>query len=117
MLVGIATDLAPLEGLAVALSALVGSGRLWSRRCLIGSCYRSGSVRGSGGCVVGSGRLWVGCGRLWSAAVAGGAVVLGIATDLAPLEGLVVALSALVGSGRLWSAVVGCCLVVENWVR
>ena len=34
--------------------------------------------------------------------LAGGAVLLEIAIDLAPLEGLVVALSALVGSGRLW---------------
>ena len=58
VLLGIAIDLAPLEGLVVALS-VVGCGRL--RRCLIGNCNRSGSVRGSGGCVVG-------CGRLWSAA-------------------------------------------------
>ena len=86
VLLGIAIDLAPLEGLVVALSAVVGCGRL--RRCLIGNCNRSGSVRGSGGCVVGCGRLRryligncnrsgsvrgsggcvVGCGRLWSAA-------------------------------------------------
>ena len=84
---GIAIDLAPLEGLVVALSAVVGCGR--RRRCLIGNCNRSGSVRGSGGCVVG-------CGRLWSPA----ALSLEIAIDLAPLEGLVVALSALVGCGR-----------------
>ena len=91
VVLGIAIDLAPLEGLVVALSALVGCGR--RRRCRIGNCNRSGSVRGSGGCVVGSGRLW-------SAVVAGGAVVLEIAIDLAPVEGLVVALSALVGCGR-----------------
>ena len=59
VLLGIAIDLAPLEGLVVALSAVVGCGRL--RRCLIGNCNRSGSVRGFGGCVVG-------CCRLWSAA-------------------------------------------------
>ena len=100
VVLGIAIDLAPFEGLVVALSALVGCGRLWSPAALshweFGNCNRSGSVRGSGGCVVGSGRLW-------SAVVAGGAVSLGIAIDLAPLEGLVVALSALVGCGRLWS--------------
>ena len=93
---GIAIDLAPLEGLVVALSAVVGCGR--RRRCRIGNCNRSGSVRGSGGCVVGSGRLW-------SAVVGRRCLIgnLGIAIDLAPLEGLVVALSALVGCGRLWS--------------
>ena len=57
--VGIAIDLAPSEGLVVALSAVVGCDRL--RHCLIGNCNRSGSVRGSGGCVVG-------CCQLWSAA-------------------------------------------------
>ena len=77
---------------------MVGCGR--RRRCRIGNCNISGSVRGSGGCTI------VGSGRPWSAVVAGGAVVLGIVIDRAPLEGLVVALSALVGCGRLWSAVV-----------
>ena len=87
VLLGIAIDLAPLEGLVVTLSAVVGCGRL--RRCLLGNRNRSGSVRGSGGCVVG-------CGQLWSAVVGCGTVLLGIAIDLAPLEGLVVALSAVV---------------------
>ena len=72
-------------------SALVGCGR--RRRCPIVNRSRSGSVRGSGGCLVGAGRLWSGVG-------AGDAVPLSIAVDLAPLEGLVVAWSALVGCGR-----------------
>ena len=98
MILGIAIDRAPLEGLVVALSAVVGCGR--RRRCLIGNRNISGSVRGSGGCVVGSGRLW-------SAVVAGGAVVLGIAIDRAPLEGLAVALSAVVGCGRRRRCLIG----------
>ena len=106
VVLGIAIDLAPFEGLVVALSALVGCGRLWSPAALshweFGNCNRSGSVRGSGGCVVGSGRLW-------SAVVAGGAVSLGIAIDLAPLEGLVVALSAVVGCGRRRRCLIGNC--------
>ena len=73
-------------------SAVVGCGRL--RRCPIANCNRSRSVGGSGGGVVG-------CCRLWSAVVGCGAVLLQIAIDLAPLEGLVVAWSAVVGCGRL----------------
>ena len=78
----------------VAWSALVGCGR--RRRCPIVNRSRAGSVRGSGGCLVGSGRLWSGVG-------AGDAVPLQIPVDLAPLEGLAVAWSALVGSGRVWA--------------
>ena len=91
-----AVDLAPLEGLVVALSALVGSGRLWSP-AVLGIAIDLAPLEGR---VVALSAL-VGSG--WSAVVAGGAVALGIAIDLAPLEGLVVALSALVGCGRLWS--------------
>ena len=63
----------------VAWSALVGCGR--RRRRSIVNRSRSDSVRGSGGCLV-------------------DAVPLSIAVDLTPLEGLVVAWSALVGCGR-----------------
>ena len=130
VVLGIAIDLAPLEGRVVALSALVGSG--WSAvvaggavvlgtaidlapleglvvalSALVGcGCRRRcriGNCNRSGS-VGGSGGCVVGSGRLWSAVVAGGAVVLGIVIYRAPLEGLVVAqLSALVGRGRLWS--------------
>ena len=53
----IAIDLAPLEGLVVALSAVAGHCRLLAaaalRRCLSVNCNSSRSVRGSGGCIVG----------------------------------------------------------------
>ena len=75
-------------------SALVGCGR--RRRRSIVNRSISDSVRGSGGCLVDAGRLWSGVG-------AGDAVPLSIAVDLTPLEGLVVAWSALVGSGRVWA--------------
>ena len=78
-----AVDLAPLEGLVVAWSALVGCGRR-RRRSIVNP---SRSVRGSGGCLVGSGRVWV-------------PATLFHCKWLAPLEGLMVAWSALVGCGR-----------------
>ena len=85
----IAVDLAPLEGLVVAWSALARCGR--RRRCSIVNRSRSGSVRGSGGCLVGSGRVWAPATLFHCKSQY---------IDLAPLEGLVVAWSALVGCGR-----------------
>ena len=97
----------------VALSAVVGCGRLrrclFVNCCLIANCSRSRSVGGSGGCVVGCGplRRCIICAPLeglvvaLSAVVGCAAVFLQIAVDLAPLEGLVVPLSAVFGCGAV----------------
>ena len=79
--------------MVVALSAVVGCCRPLSAADCCGA--RSRSVR--------AGVWWSRC-RLLSAADCCGAVLVLIAADLAPLEGVVVALSAVVGRCRLLTA-------------